>query len=255
MELSSRIAVGLADLVPGVFLLAEQFVEFGEVENDVPGEDAELAHRHLVGGVRQAVGIAEGRFRQAKLTGALGHEVGGENPFVARHGFGQRNAGVVAALDDRPVQEIVDRDLAIDRGEHGRAAGGCAAPAPGVLANPVFVGQLDVALLDGVEDDLRGHQLHHAGGRAQFVGVLLEQHAAAGGLDQDRSRGVAVEAGIICFLGALDALVGRVERPAPADGRDHRRRDQPTRQRSGGEPGAPKRGKTKFHGQALRAAF
>src|SRR3981189_1823726 len=48
------------------------------------------------------------------------------------------------------------------------------APAPGVLADPVLVGQFDVAFLDGVEHHLCRHQLHHAGRCAQFVGVLLE---------------------------------------------------------------------------------
>ena len=114
----------------------------------------------------------------------------------------QHDAGVVAALDDRAVQEIVDRNLAVERREHGRAAGRRAALAPGVLADVVFVGQLDVALLDGVEHHFGGHQLHHAGGRAQFVGVLLEQDAAAGGLDQDRGRRVAVESALL-LLGAL----------------------------------------------------
>ena len=143
-------------------------------------ELGQFAHRHLVGGIGQPVGIAEGRLGQAELAGALGHEVGGKDPLVAGHAFGERDAGIVAALDDGAVQEIVDRNLAVDGGEHRRAARRRAALAPGVLADPVFVGQLDVALLEGVEDHLGRHQLHHAGRRAQFVGVLLEQHAAAG---------------------------------------------------------------------------
>ena len=140
---------------------------------------AELAHRHLVAGIGQPVGVGEGRFRQAEFARPLGHEVGGKDPLVAGHALGERDAGIVAALDDRAVQEVVDRHLAVEGGEHGRAAGRRAALAPGVLADPIFVGQLDVALLDGVEDHLRRHQLHHAGRRAQLVGVLLEQHAAA----------------------------------------------------------------------------
>ena len=126
-----------------------------------------------------------------------------------------------------PCRRSSTETLLLMRGKHGRAAGGRAAPAPGVLADPVFVGQLDVTLLDGVEDDLGGHQLHHAGGRAQLVGVLLEQHAAAGGFDQDRGRRVAVEAAIF-LLGALDALVGGVEQPRPSQSpRPASRRDQP----------------------------
>ena len=81
---------------------------------------------------------------------------------------------------------------AVDGREHGRAAGRRAALAPGIFADPVFIGGLDLALLERVEDHFHRHQLHHAGRRAQFVGVLLEQDAAAFRLDQDRGRRVAV---------------------------------------------------------------
>ena len=105
------------------------------------------------------------------------------------------------------------------------AARGRAALAPGVFADVIFVGQLDVALLDGMEDHLGGHQLHHAGRRPQLVGVLLEQHAAACGFDQDRGRRVAVETALL-LLGALHAVVGGMHDAAPADrerdrGRNH----------------------------------
>ncbi len=182
------------------------------------GEFCQLPHRHLVGGIGQPVGIAEGRLRQAQLAGPLGHEVGGKNPLVAGHAFGQRDAGIIAALDDRAVQQIVDRHLAVEDGKHRRAARRRAALAPGVLADPVFIGQLDLAFLEGVEDHLGRHQLHHAGRRPQFVGVLLEQHAAAGRLDQDRGRRVAVKAAVFLLRRALHAVVGGVDDPAPADG-------------------------------------
>jgi hypothetical protein len=169
--------------------------------------------------------------------------------------FGERNAGVVAALDDRTMQEIVDRDLAVERGKHRRAARGRATLAPGVLADPVLVGQLDIARLDGVEDDLGRHQLHHAGGRTQLVGILFPQHAAGGRLDQDRGRRVAVEAVILGLLGALDALVGGVKHPAPAEADRQNRRQQPARDRTGGEPGVTQRSGKKCHGDALRTAF
>ena len=141
----------------------------------------------------------------------------GEAAFIAGHAFRKRDAGIVAALDDGAVQQIVDRDLAVDGGEHGRGARRRAARAPGILADVILVGQLDVAFLEGMEHGLRRHQLHHAGRRAQFVGILLEQHAAAGRLDQDRGRRVAVEAAV--FLGALHALVGGIAPAAAADRR------------------------------------
>src|SRR5207247_8801535 len=101
-------------------------------------------------------------------------------------------------------------------GEHGLAARLRAALAPGVLADAVFVGEFDLAALDRVEHDFGGHQLHHAGRRPQFVGVLLEQHAAAVGLDQDRRRRIAVKTALV-LLGALYAVIGGIDDPAPAD--------------------------------------
>ena len=47
------------------------------------------------------------------------------------------------------------------------------------------VGRLEPACRDLVEHHLRGHQLGEAGRRNQVVGPLLEQHAAAVGVDQD----------------------------------------------------------------------
>ena len=82
-------------------------------------------------------------FGQAELAGALGHEVGGKDALVAGHAFGKRDAGIIAALDDRAVQEIVHRYLAVEDGEHRRAARRRATLAPGVLADPVFVSEFD----------------------------------------------------------------------------------------------------------------
>jgi hypothetical protein len=55
------------------------------------------------------------------------------------------------------VQEIVHRDLAVDGGEHGRAARWGAAPAPGVFADAIFVGQLDVTLCERMKHHFRRH--------------------------------------------------------------------------------------------------
>jgi hypothetical protein len=161
---------------------------------------------------------------------AAGHELAGESFLAAGHAFGQRYAGVVAALDDRAVQEIIDRHLAVDGGKHGRAAGRRAAPAPGVLADAELVRELDLAFLDGVEDDLDRHQLHHAGRRAQLVGVLFEQDAATGGFHQDRGRGIAVER-VVFLLGALHAVVSGIDRAARGKRQDkgHRREPAPDR--------------------------
>ena len=105
------IAVLLPDLVPSEFLLAEQFVHVRVSQDDVAREPGQFPHRHLVAGVGQPVGIAEGRFGQTQLAGALGHEVAGKGALVAGHALGERDAGIIAALDDGAMQEIVDRDL------------------------------------------------------------------------------------------------------------------------------------------------
>ena len=56
-----------------------------------------------------------------ELAGALGHHLG-EGALVAGDALRQHDAGIVAALEIGAVQEIVDRDLAVEGGEHGRAA-------------------------------------------------------------------------------------------------------------------------------------
>ena len=56
--------------------------------------------------------------------------------------------------------------------------------------------ELEPALLDLVEHHLGGHQLGQAGGRHEFVGALLEQHAAAVGIDQDRVRSRGLKAAL-----------------------------------------------------------
>ena len=51
--------------------------------------------------------------------------------------FGEHDAGVVGGLNDHAVQQVVDRDPAVDRREHGRAVRRRAALSPGVLADHV----------------------------------------------------------------------------------------------------------------------
>jgi hypothetical protein len=139
---------------------------------------------------------------------ALGHALG-KGDFIAFHGLGHDHATVIAALDDGAAEEIGNGNAAVQRREHGRCAGWRAALAPGILAGAIFIGELDVATGQRVEHDLHGHQLHHAGGRAQLVGILLEQYGAGTCLDQDRGRRVRIVAALLDhLLGALHALIG-----------------------------------------------
>ena len=71
-----RITVRLANLVPGELALSEDFVIVRIGPDDVLRQLSEFAHRHFVAGVRQAVGIGEGRFRQTQGARTLGHPLG-----------------------------------------------------------------------------------------------------------------------------------------------------------------------------------
>ena len=76
---------------------------------------------------------------------------------------------------------------------------------PRVLARHVFGIELDVALLELVEHDLRRHQLGHAGGRCRRVGVFLEQDGAGRGVEQDDVGRGGIE---IAGLAADEADIG-----------------------------------------------
>ena len=83
------------------------------------------------------------------------------------------------------MQEIVDRNLAMDRNEHARGVRWRAASAPGVGADDEFGRRLEAALPDFVEHHLLRHQFGQAGRWNEIIGGFFEQHAAAVGLDQD----------------------------------------------------------------------
>src|SRR5471032_1008044 len=198
-------------------------------------EDAQLARCHLRVGIGQAIGITEHRFGEADLARALSHLIG-EISFIAGNPFGQHDAGIVAGLDDHAVQQVVDGNLAVDRREHGGAVRGRAALAPGILADGVFVGELDAAFLDFVEHVFGGHQLGETGREDELVGVALEQHAAVFSVDQDRVRRaddrLVLVAGRFFFrrdrggrLGRLDVMLGRGQGER-AEGHEQSRRRQ-----------------------------
>jgi len=97
-----------------------------------------------------------------------------------------------------PVQEIVHRHLAVEHGKHGRAARRRAALAPGVLADPVLVVSLTSPFLMALNTTSRSSA--SSCWRVRAVRLRSSrQHAAAGGLDQDCGRGIAVKA-VLDFL-------------------------------------------------------
>ena len=178
-------------------------------------ELGEFAHRHVVLRIVQPGRIGEIRLRQPELPGALVHHVG-ERQFAAGDAFGERDAGVVAGLDHHAVQQVAHADAAVERREHGRAAGGRAALAPGVLADRHLVFVLELALGDRVQHHLGGHQLGHAGRRIDLVGVALEQDGAGVGVDQDRVRRRGLEP--VIFLRRRRLRVCRERKAAHREG-------------------------------------
>ena len=75
-------------------------------------------------------------------------------------------------------------------------------------------------LLSLVEHDLGGHQLGQARGRQEVVGVLLEQHRAAVGVDQDRVR----RRGLITRSRGLGPAHRREQREQAASAGSHKGR-------------------------------
>ena len=182
-----RIAVLLADLVPGEFALAEPFVVIGIIENDVARQLAQFARRDPHLRIGQTIDVGEVRLGQSDLAGAVvhhPHELG----FVAGDAFGERNAAVIGRLDHDALQQVLDLHPAVQRRVHGRAVRRRTALAPGVDADDVFVVEADVAKLELVEHHIDGHQLGEARRRHQSVGLLLEQDGSGFGFDQERVR-------------------------------------------------------------------
>ena len=71
-----------------------------------------------------------------------------------------------------------------------------APPAPSIGADDEFIGGLEATLLDLVEHHLRCHQLGQTGGGNEIVGPLFEQHAAAVRFDQDGMRGRCLKSAV-----------------------------------------------------------
>ena len=177
VQADQRVAVALADVVPGEGVLAEIVVEVRIGVMDVARQLGQFPHRHLRLGIRQAGRIVEGGLRQADLPGALGHHAG-EIRLRAGHALGDRDAGIVRRLHDDALDQVLEADRRVDLGEHGRTARHGAAVAPGVLRNLERVVEMQVAGLDCVKDDLERHQLRQRGGRNELVRVLGEQDRA-----------------------------------------------------------------------------
>ena len=214
-HLQQRVAVRLGDLVPGELALAVESVIFRIFLPDMPGERDELTHRDDLAFCRQAVGILEHRFGEPDLARALGHQRG---KILLRSGqaFGDSDAGIVGRLDDHALDQVLDPDLRVELGEHGRAARLRAAFRPGVLADGERVVHRQPADFQRMEHHFHRHQLGERGGRDELVGVLRIEDRAGLGVDHHGLFGARLEQ-----LG----LRLRLRRPNAQGSENHRERD------------------------------
>ena len=173
-----RVAVQLADLVPGELLLAEVVIVLRVFANDVGGEKGHVARGRVLGGIGFPARIGEAGLGHAELGGPLVHQLG-EGFLGAGHAFGEHHRGVVAGLDDQPAQQVLDPHPALHREKHRRAVRVRPALAPGLLGDVVKVVEMKAALLQLAKDDLRRQELRGRGRRRRLVGVLLVEDGSA----------------------------------------------------------------------------
>jgi hypothetical protein len=124
--------------------------------------------------VRQTGRVHKGRLLQADLAGIFVHLLG-EGFFRTRKTFREDDAGVIAGLHHHALQQVGDLHSGIQRREHRRRTGRCAACAPGKFTDREFGVEGDLSLFERLKHHGKRHQLAHAGGRHQLVGILLEE--------------------------------------------------------------------------------
>mmetsp|Transcript_5044 Transcript_5044/g.18654 ORF Transcript_5044/g.18654 Transcript_5044/m.18654 type:complete len:318 (+) Transcript_5044:1510-2463(+) len=193
-----QVAVVLADLVEGVVALPVVAVVLGEVRNDAGGNRGQIARAGLVAGLARAGDVLELGVLEAPGLGLAVHQLH-EVLDRAGHAFGQRHGGVVGALDDETVQQLVD--LGRHRGVDEHQRGGIAlALVPGALGHGQSLVERELLVAQRAEDDVGRHQLGQRRGGLRHVGLALgqglvrrqvDQHMAARG-DLGRHRGLGM---------------------------------------------------------------
>ncbi|MNI21041.1 hypothetical protein D3C73_745430 [compost metagenome] len=146
--------------------------------NDRAGQNSHVVSRRIVLRIRQTGRVHEVAVGHAQVSHGLVHHVG-EGVFAAGDVLGERDAGVVARLDDDAVQQVADSDLRTHLDEHPRTTG-----APGVFADGHRVVFTDLATTDFQGRNVRGHQLGQAGRWQTLVTIVLDQHVAAAGIHE-----------------------------------------------------------------------
>ena len=101
--------------------------------------------------VRHSTGVAKPAAGHPQVRGVLVHHLR-EDFFRARNVLRQRDARIVAGLDDHAEQKILDADAAANLNEHS----GALCP-PRLLADRHFVRQRNLALVERAKYDVGGH--------------------------------------------------------------------------------------------------
>jgi hypothetical protein len=154
-------------------LLGEPGVVLRELADQRGGDRRDVTCRGQVLRVGQAGAVDEVAPGHAEPSRVAVHQRR-EGRLVAGDVLGQRDAGIVAGLDDHPLEQRLDVDLLADLDEHPRAL-----HAPRLLADGDLVGQRQVAGADLVQHRVDGHDLGDAGRLDRVVDALLGQHVAA----------------------------------------------------------------------------
>ena len=184
----------------------------GEVADQVPGQQREVACGRDLLRIRQAGGIAEGGVGHAEQTRLLGHELGEVLLVAAGHQLAERASRVIGRLRDQGQDGLLHGKIASGHqpelgGFHGSRAGGYR---DRLVQRHAIVAQR-------LEREIEGHQLGQAGRITLQVGVVLLQHLPGVGVHHER-------ADLADILG-LSRLCGH---GGDASGREDRERAQPT---------------------------
>ena len=122
---------------------------------------------------------------QPKFARAFRHQRG-EGSFRSGDPFGKRDGRVIAGHNHKATDQILDPNAAVEGGEHAGAPRWRAAIAPGRFADRELIVELQMPQGDFVEYDFGGHDFRRGCRNDERVGILLEQHALGGRIDQNR---------------------------------------------------------------------
>ncbi|VXB45557.1 hypothetical protein BURKHO8Y_140003 [Burkholderia sp. 8Y] len=180
VEPQQAVAVRLLDLVVREILHREDAVVLGEVPDQARRQHGEVARRRVVLRIGHAVHVGIVRVLHADALRGPVHQID-EVGLAAADEFRERNGRVVARLHDHAVDEIVHRDRLLRFDEHARLVRPHAAHG---LARHDRLVHVDLLGLEGVEDEVRGHQLGERRGFHALVRIAGCEHLIAGGIDE-----------------------------------------------------------------------